>query len=286
MGKKKKPAETPSLFDEDEGQQEAPPAPHSRSPQDKQAADAPAPKIEEELPPLPAGVPGLPAGLDPSWLAALDPETRKPYWADLAKFVTEERKKATVFPPAADVFNAFRFTPLDKVKVLLLGQDPYPGAGQAHGLCFSVRPGVRLPGSLRNIYQELNDDLGIASVKHGYLASWAKQGVLMLNACMTVREGTPNSHAGKGWEQFTDAAIKAVNAQKRTVVFLLWGSFAQKKIPLIDQKRHVIVKSAHPSPLSAANGFFGSKPFSKINTALEAAGETSIDWKLPEKAEE
>jgi uracil-DNA glycosylase len=274
MGKKKK-VETPSLFDE-----EQPAAPPIEGKQEPAAHKA------EELPPLPPGVPGLPADLDPSWLAALNPETRKPYWADLAKFVTEERKKATIFPPAADVFNAFRFTPLDKVKVLLLGQDPYPGAGQAHGLCFSVRPGVRLPGSLRNIYQELESDLGIKPVKHGYLAMWAKRGVLMLNACLTVREGAPNSHAGKGWEQFTDAAIRAVNAQERTVVFLLWGSFAQKKIPLIDQKRHVIVKSAHPSPLSAANGFFGSKPFSKINKALEAAGEQPIDWHLPEKAEE
>jgi uracil-DNA glycosylase len=275
MGKKKKAAETPSLFDD-----EQPAAPPVEGP-----ADPPAP-APAELPPLPPGVPGLPADLDPSWLAALAPETRKPYWADLAKFVSEERKKATVFPPAADVFNAFRFTPLDKVKVLLLGQDPYPGAGQAHGLCFSVRPGVRLPGSLRNIYQELQDDLGIRPVKHGYLATWAKSGVLMLNACLTVREGSPNSHAGKGWEQFTDAAIRAVSAQPRAVVFLLWGSFAQKKIPLIDQKRHVVVKSAHPSPLSAANGFFGSKPFSKIDAALAAAGEQPIDWHLPERAEE
>jgi uracil-DNA glycosylase len=275
MGKKKKAAETPSLFDE-----EPPAAPPTEGKQE------PSTRAPEELPPLPPGVPGLPADLDPSWLTALAPETRKPYWADLAKFVIEERKKANIFPPAADVFNAFRFTPLDKVKVLLLGQDPYPGAGQAHGLCFSVRPGVRLPGSLRNIYQELNDDLGLPPVKHGYLASWARQGVLMLNACMTVREGAPNAHAGKGWEQFTDAAIRAVSAQPRTVVFLLWGSFAQKKIPLIDTKRHVVVKSAHPSPLSAANGFFGSKPFSKINAALTAAGEKPIDWKLPEQVGE
>jgi uracil-DNA glycosylase len=277
MGKKKPKAETRSLFDDE-------PADEKKETKHAKEADA-APK-GEELPPLPPGVPGLPNDLDPSWLAALAPETHKPYWADLAKFVKEERKKATVFPPAPDVFNAFRYTPLDKVKVLLLGQDPYPGAGQAHGLCFSVRPGVRLPGSLRNIYQELEDDLGIKPVKHGYLATWAKRGVLMLNACLTVREGQPNSHQGKGWEHFTDAAIRAVNAQKRTVVFLLWGSFAQKKIPLIDTKKHVIVKSAHPSPLSAANGFFGSKPFSKINAALEAAGEKPIDWQLPEKAEE
>jgi uracil-DNA glycosylase len=275
MGKKKKPDETPSLFDD-----ERPAAPPIEG-----HSEPVAPPVEEP-PPLPPGVPGLPADLDESWLAALGPETRKPYWADLAKFVSDERKRATVYPPAADVFNAFRYTPLDKVKVLLLGQDPYPGAGQAHGLCFSVRPGVRLPGSLRNIYQELEDDLGISPVKHGYLASWARRGVLMLNACLTVRAGEPNSHAGKGWEQFTDAAIRAVNAQTHTVVFLLWGAYAQKKIPLIDPKRHVVVKSAHPSPYSAANGFFGSKPFSKINAALEAAGESPIDWRLPEKAEE
>lgn len=266
MGKKK-PAETASLFDE-----ERPPS-----------ADAPPAPVE--LPPLPPGVPGLPADLHPSWHAALDPETRKPYWADLARFVTEERKTQTVFPPAADVFNAFRYTPLDTVKVLLLGQDPYHGPGQAHGLCFSVRPGVTPPPSLRNIYKELESDLGIPPVKHGYLAEWAKRGVLMLNACLTVRKGAANSHAGKGWELFTDAAIRAVNAQARTVVFLLWGAYAQKKIPLIDATRHVIVKSAHPSPFSEAK-FFGTKPFSKINAALEAAGAAPIDWKLPERAQE
>ena len=270
MGKAKPPAEAPSLFDE-----EHPPAAPS--------ADAP---TVGELPPLPPGVPGLPADLDPSWLAALTPETRKPYWAELARFVAAERKAHAVFPPAPDVFNAFRYTPLDRVKVLLLGQDPYHGPGQAHGLCFSVRPGVPLPASLRNIYKELAADLDIPPVRHGYLAAWAKQGVLMLNACLTVRKGAANSHAGKGWEQFTDAAIRAVNAQKRTVVFLLWGAYAQKKIPLIDQSRHVVVKSAHPSPFSADNGFFGSRPFSKINAALEAAGEPPVDWHLPETAAE
>ncbi len=292
MAKKKPQSETPSLFDE-----EATSAPGAEEParegktsqkigRSETTAAPPASANAEELPSLPPGVPGLPADLDPSWLAALNPETRKPYWAELAKFVAEERKKATVFPPAAEVFNAFRYTPLNKVKVLLLGQDPYPGAGQAHGLCFSVRPGVRLPGSLRNIYQELEEDLGIKPVKHGYLVCWAKQGVLLLNACLTVREGAPNSHAGKGWEQFTDAAIRAVNAQPRTIVFLLWGAYAQKKIPLIDTRRHVILKSAHPSPLSAANGFLGSKPFSKVNAALIASGQEPIDWRLPENPEE
>jgi uracil-DNA glycosylase len=228
----------------------------------------------------------LPADLDPSWLAALTPETSKPYWSELQKFVAAERVAHTVYPPEADVYNAFRYTPLDKLKVFLLGQDPYPGAGQAHGLSFSVRLGVRLPGSLRNIYQELQSDLGIAPVKHGYLASWARQGVLMLNACLTVRADAPNSHAGKGWEKFTDAALLAVNARKKPVVFLLWGAYAQKKIKLIDEKRHVVIKSAHPSPLSAANGFFGSKPFSKINDALKKLGEKPIDWKLPDRVTE
>ncbi len=280
MGKKKKPAETPSLFDEEHPQGADAP----RSPESNQGADAPPPKTEG-LPPLPAGVPGLPTDLDPSWRAALDPETRKPYWADLAKFVSDERKNFTVFPPAADVFNAFRYAPLDELKVLLLGQDPYHGPGQAHGLCFSVRPGVATPPSLRNIYKELDTDLGVPPVKHGYLASWAKQGVLMLNACLTVRKGAANSHAGKGWEKFTDAAIRAVNDQPRAVVFVLWGGYAQKKLPLIDPTRHVVVKSAHPSPFSE-HMFFGTKPFSKINAALEAAGVAPIDWKLPEKAEE
>lgn len=228
----------------------------------------------------------LPADLSPSWLAQLEPETHQPYWSDLQRFVAAERGAHAVFPPAADVFNAFRYTPLESIKVFLLGQDPYPGAGQAHGLCFSVRPGVRLPASLRNIYQELQDDLGIKPVKHGYLASWARQGVMMLNACLTVRADAPNSHAGKGWEKFTDAAIRAVSDRKRPVVFLLWGAYAQKKIKLIDESRHVVLKSAHPSPLSASNGFFGSKPFSKINAALEKLGEPPIDWKLPETATE
>jgi uracil-DNA glycosylase len=262
MGKKL--AHTPSLFDDEDAVVDS-------------SSSAP---IE-----LPPEYP-LPSDLDPSWLKSLDPERRKPYWNDLQRFVTDERQLHTVYPPVEDVFNAFRNTPLDEVKVFLLGQDPYPGVGQAHGLCFSVRPGVRLPGSLRNIYQELENDLGIKPAKHGYLVSWARQGVLMLNACLTVGADAPNSHAGKGWEQFTDAALKLVNAQKRKVIFLLWGAYAQKKIPLIDQKRNLVIKSAHPSPLSANNGFFGSKPFSKINAALKEAGERPIDWKLPDQVSE
>ncbi len=260
---RKKPTATPSLFEPESEQT------HTDASTGKQPVSFP-----------------LPSDLPSSWLEALEPETHKPYWNELQQFVATERATHTIFPPAEDVFNAFRYTPLNKVKVFLLGQDPYPGVGHAHGLCFSVRPGVRLPGSLRNIYQELNDDLGIKPVKHGYLASWAKQGVLMLNACLTVRADSPNSHAGKGWEKFTDAAITAVNERKQPVVFLLWGAYAQKKIKLIDETRHVVIKSAHPSPLSASNGFFGSKPFSKINTALEKLGEKPIHWQLPEHVTE
>ncbi len=263
MGKKKPSSHSPSLFDNEDVVAE------------NEAATM------DEKPEFP-----LPVDLDSSWLKALTPETRKPYWDELQRFVASERKNHSVYPPAEDVFNAFRYAPLDKVKVFLLGQDPYPGEGQAHGLCFSVRQGIPLPGSLRNIYKELHDDRGIKPVKHGYLVSWARQGVLLLNACLTVRANATNSHAGKGWENFTDAALKDVNSQRRRIVFLLWGAYAQKKIPLIDQKRHVIIKSAHPSPLSANNGFFGSKPFSKVNAALKDAGEKPIDWQLPEKVVE
>ena len=234
----------------------------------------------------PADVPGLPADLPASWRQALEPQTRLPYWADLVRFVAAERAEHTICPAEPDVFNAFRFTPLETVEVLVLGQDPYPTPGVAHGLCFSVLPGVRLPASLRNIYRELQDDVGAKPVKHGYLASWARQGVMMTNACLTVRAGVPNSHAGMGWEKFTDAAIRAVNDRPRRVVFLLWGSYAQKKEKLIDATRHVVIKGVHPSPLSADKGFFGSKPFSKINAALAASGRKPIDWQLPETVRE
>ena len=178
------------------------------------------------------------------------------------------------------MFAAFEHTPYNKVSVLLLGQDPYHGEGQAHGLCFSVLPGTKPPPSLANIYKELQADAGCKIPNHGYLVTWAEQGVLMLNAVLTVRAHTPNSHKDKGWEQFTDAAIAAVNAKPDRVVFVLWGGYAQKKAKLIDTTRHVIVQSAHPSPLSAYNGFFGSKPFSKINAALQAAGKPIIDWRI------
>jgi uracil-DNA glycosylase len=258
--KKKTTATSPSLFD-----------------------DQPA---SPEAPERAAGVPGLPDDLPNSWLKVLDPETHQPYWADLMRFVADERAAHEVYPPEGDVFNAFRYTPLDQVKAVILGQDPYHGEGQAHGLCFSVRPGVRIPESLKNIYAERQSDLGIKPIKHGHLASWARQGVLMLNAVLTVRARTPNSHANKGWEKFTDAALRAVNALPRTVVFLLWGAYAQKKIPLITAPQHVILRAAHPSPFSAANGFFGSRPFSQANAALEKAGEKPIDWQLPEVATE
>ena len=257
MTRKKKPDATASLFADD---------------------------LPDEAEAPPPDAPGLPSDLPPSWLKALGPETHKPYWAPLMQFVAGEREHHAVYPTEADVFNAFRFTPLERVKVLLLGQDPYPGEGQAHGLCFSVRPGVRPPASLRNIYREMQADVGAEPVDHGYLASWAGQGVLMLNACLTVRAGEPNSHAGKGWEKFTDAAIRAVDALPRPVVFLLWGGYARKKEKLIDAARHVIVAGAHPSPLSVKL-FTGSRPFSKVNAALEAVGEKPIAWQLPAEAE-
>jgi uracil-DNA glycosylase len=223
----------------------------------------------------------LPANFPASWTRAIGAEFAKPYFAELRHFIVEERKAHDILPPGPDVFNAFRATPLDRVRVVILGQDPYPTPGHAHGLCFSVRPGVRLPGSLRNIYRERESDLGIPPVKHGFLESWAERGVLLLNAVLTVRAGAPNSHKGKGWEAFTDAAIAAVNALPHRVVFLLWGSFAQKKAAGVDAKRHAVIKGVHPSPLSAENGFFGSRPFSKVNAALEASGQVPIDWSLP-----
>ncbi len=222
-----------------------------------------------------------PENFPAAWLPAIGTEFAKPYWAKLQEFVAAERETHDVFPPAIDTYTAFAATPPEGVRVVILGQDPYPNPGQGHGLCFSVRPGVRLPGSLRNIYTEMKDDLGIPPAKHGYLMSWATQGVLLLNAVLTVRAGKSASHAGKGWETFTDAALKAVSAGPIPVVFLLWGAYAQKKAALIDSTRHAVIKSAHPSPLSAHNGFFGSKPFSQVNAALEGFGRPPIDWALP-----
>jgi uracil-DNA glycosylase len=200
----------------------------------------------------------------------------------LQQFVRDERKKYTVFPPDKDVFAALHLTPYEKVSVLILGQDPYHDDGQAHGLCFSVRPEVAIPPSLQNIYKELRDDLGCTIPNNGCLTPWAEQGVLLLNAVLTVRAHQANSHQGKGWENFTDAIIRAVNDKPDRVVFVLWGAYARKKAPLIDTSRHSIIQSAHPSPLSASNGFFGSRPFSKINAALHTAGKPEIDWQIPD----
>lgn len=219
--------------------------------------------------------------LPADWQALLADEMARPYFAALREFVDEERRTHTVFPPEPDVFNALRTTPFDRANVLILGQDPYHDDGQAHGLAFSVRSGITPPPSLMNMFRELRSDLGCPIPDNGYLVPWAEQGVLLLNAVLTVRAHQPNSHKGKGWETFTDAVIRAVSAKDSPVVFVLWGAYAQKKAQLIDAARHTIVQSAHPSPLSARNGFFGSKPYSRINAALRAAKKPEIDWQLP-----
>lgn len=217
-----------------------------------------------------------------SWHEHLNGELEKPYFQKLAQFVDDERQQATVFPPEDEVFSALNLTPYENVNVLLLGQDPYHDNNQAHGLCFSVRPGIKPPPSLVNMFKELHNDVGFRIPNNGYLVPWAKQGILLLNAGLTVRAHTPNSHKNHGWEKFTDAVISAVNEKRDPVVFVLWGGYAQKKLSLIDTTRHTVVQSAHPSPLSARNGFFGSRPFSAINTALQAAGKPEIDWQLPD----
>ena len=217
------------------------------------------------------------------WNPVLRAELAKPYWEPLQKFVAEERAQHTVYPPSDEVFSALYLTPFADVKVLILGQDPYHGPRQAHGLCFSVRPGVERPPSLVNIFKELHDDLGLRPPNHGCLEGWAQQGVLLLNAVLTVRANNANSHQGKGWEQFTDEIIRTVNDKTDTVVFILWGAYARKKRALIDTARHVVIESAHPSPLSAHNGFFGSRPFSRANAALIEAGRDPIDWFLPDR---
>jgi len=218
--------------------------------------------------------------LPPSWQNVLADEFEKTYFQQLQNFVAEERKNHTIFPPEEDVFSAFELTPYDQVNVLLLGQDPYHDDNQAHGLCFSVRPGIKPPPSLVNMYKELKEDVGFNIPKHGYLVDWAKQGMLMINAVLTVRAHTPNSHKDKGWEKFTDAVIGKVNEKTDPVIFVLWGGYAQKKEKLINNPQHKIIKCAHPSPLSARSGFFGSKVFSKINQALEEVGKKAINWSL------
>lgn len=214
------------------------------------------------------------------WLPAIGEEFKKPYYAELYNFVKEEYNTRQVFPPADDIFNAFHLTPLSQVKVLILGQDPYHNDGQAHGLCFSVKPEVDIPPSLENIYKELQDDLGCYIPNNGYLVKWASQGVLMLNTVLTVRAHQANSHQGKGWEKFTDAIIRAVNEQDRPIVYLLWGRPAQSKIPMLTNPKHLILKAPHPSPLSAYRGFFGCKHFSQTNEFLKAHGMEPIDWQI------
>jgi uracil-DNA glycosylase len=213
------------------------------------------------------------------WNPVLRAEFDKQYWTELQAFVRAERDRHRVYPAPDEVFAALHLTPYADTRVVILGQDPYHGPGQAHGLCFSVRDGVALPPSLVNIYKELSADLGIAAPRHGNLEAWARQGVLLLNTTLTVRSGSAASHQGKGWETFTDEVIRAVNAKDHPVVFILWGSHARRKRALLDA-RHVIIESAHPSPLSAHNGFFGSKPFSRTNEALQRAGLKPIDWRL------
>jgi uracil-DNA glycosylase len=214
------------------------------------------------------------------WNPVLRDEFAKPYWNTLQHFVAGERARHVVFPPADDVFAALHLTPYSTTRVVILGQDPYHGPGQAHGLCFSVRRGVPVPPSLANIHKELAADLGVEPPPHGNLEAWARQGVLLLNATLTVRAGQAASHQGKGWETFTDRVLHAVNDKPHPVVFILWGASARRKKSLIDTGRHTVIESAHPSPLSAHNGFFGSRPFSQTNAALEAAGLAPIDWRL------
>lgn len=221
--------------------------------------------------------------METTWRPVLIEETRKPYFKELLRFVAEQRQRVTVFPPEEEVFAALHLTPIEAVKVLILGQDPYHDDGQAHGLCFSVQPGVAIPPSLQNIFKELHSDLGCAIPNHGYLTHWAEQGVLLLNTVLTVQAHQANSHQGKGWEIFTDAVIAAVNAKDERVVFVLWGANARRKKELIDTRRHVVIESPHPSPLSAHRGFFGSRPFSRINAALRAAGRAEIDWQIADR---
>jgi uracil-DNA glycosylase len=216
-----------------------------------------------------------------SWQAVVGDEIEKPYFKALEAFVDSERQKYTVYPKESEVFSALEYTPYEAVRVLILGQDPYHGLRQAHGCSFSVRPHVSLPPSLRNIFKELQDDVGAAPPDHGCLVPWARQGVLLLNTVLTVRAGQANSHQGKGWEEFTDAIFLAVNRKTTRVVFLLWGASARRKADMVDLTRHVVIQSAHPSPYSASSGFFGSHPFSRANQALRQTGLSQIDWQLP-----
>jgi uracil-DNA glycosylase len=221
--------------------------------------------------------------LEPAWLKVIGEQFEQPYMAQLRAFLQGEKEAGKViYPPGSQWFNAFNTTPFDKVKVVILGQDPYHGPNQAHGLCFSVLPGIRVPPSLVNIYKELQSDLGIAPAGHGCLEHWAQQGVLLLNATLTVEHASAGAHQGKGWEVFTDAAIEALNENRQHLVFMLWGSYAQKKGAVIDSGKHLVLKAPHPSPLSAHRGFLGCGHFSKANTYLEQTGQSAIDWSLPD----
>jgi len=220
--------------------------------------------------------------LPDSWERWLGAEFQAPYMQQLKAFLAAEKAaRKTIYPHSSDWFRAFELTPLDEVRVVILGQDPYHGPGQAHGLCFSVREGIKPPPSLVNIYKELAQDLGVTPVNHGHLEAWARQGVLLLNTSLTVEEGNAGSHRGKGWETFTDRAIETVNAEAPPCVFLLWGSHARQKKALVDQERHLVLESPHPSPLSAHRGFFGNHHFSRANAFLAEHGRSTVDWQLP-----
>lgn len=221
--------------------------------------------------------------LEDGWKAVLAEEFQQPYMAELKQFILSRyREGHTIYPKADRYFEALNLTPFDEVKVVILGQDPYHNPGQAHGLCFSVPPGIQPPPSLVNIYKELHDDLGYDIPHHGYLRSWAEQGVLLLNSTLTVEEGKAGSHQNHGWETFTDAVIERLNSTKTGLVFILWGAYAQKKGSFIDADKHLVLKSPHPSPLSAYRGFFGSKPFSKTNDYLSRLDQSPVNWRLPE----
>jgi len=220
--------------------------------------------------------------LEEGWRNALADEFTSPYMQQLKAFLVAQKQEGKrIFPKGSEYFRALDLTPLADVKVVILGQDPYHGLGQAHGLCFSVRPGVRIPPSLVNVYKEMQSDLGVPPARHGFLEHWARQGVLLLNSVLTVEEAQAASHQGKGWERFTDAVIRKVNDECDAVVFMLWGSYAQRKAAFVDTTRHLVLKAAHPSPLSAHNGFFGCGHFSKANAFLRARGRAPIDWQLP-----
>lgn len=218
--------------------------------------------------------------IDDSWKEVLKDEFENPYFFELKEFLVEEKEKHRVFPPGSLIFNAFNHTPFHQVKVVIIGQDPYHGPGQAHGLCFSVPKGVDIPPSLQNIFKEINSDLGIPVPNHGNLEKWARQGVLLINATLTVRAHQAGSHQGKGWERFTDAAIAALSSRRSGIVFMLWGAYAQAKANMIDGSKHHILKAPHPSPLSAYRGFFGCKHFSQTNEILKNSGVEPIDWSI------